>query len=151
MFSSDMFQALELDMFQKKLKNAKESKISQKIFIEYKHTIMCEYFCIGFIDFMLKGKSLLHYTNLFCPSNYQKNDKIILKYFQWPKRLKIYCVICGKYRKFEKSKISYLLKKALVISVICRKCKNEEEEIFIEEESMEILKILGFIENILLL
>ena len=70
MFSSDMFQALELDMFQKKLKNAKESKISQQIFIEYKHTIMCEYFCIGFIDFMLKGKSLLHYTNLFYPSNY---------------------------------------------------------------------------------
>ena len=31
-------------------------------------SIMCEYFCIGFIDFMLKGKSLLEYTNLFCPN-----------------------------------------------------------------------------------
>ena len=46
---------------------------------------MCGYFCIGigFIDFMLKGKSLLDYTNLFSPNEYKKNDKIILKYFQW--------------------------------------------------------------------
>ena len=43
---------------------------------------MCEYFCIGFIDFMLKDKSLLEYTNLFSPNDYEKNDKIILKYFQ---------------------------------------------------------------------
>ena len=43
---------------------------------------MWRYFCIGFIDFMLKGKSLLEYTNLFSPNGYEKNDKIILKYFQ---------------------------------------------------------------------
>ena len=43
---------------------------------------MCGYFCIGFIDFILKGKSLLDYTNLFSPSDYEKMDKIILKYFQ---------------------------------------------------------------------
>ena len=43
---------------------------------------MCGYFRIRFIDFMLKGKSLLHYTNLFSPNGYEKNDKIILKYFQ---------------------------------------------------------------------
>ena len=45
-------------------------------------SIMYEYFCIGFIDFMLRGKSLLDYRNLFSPNDYQKNDKIILKYFQ---------------------------------------------------------------------
>ena len=45
-------------------------------------SIMCGYFCIGFIDFMLKGKSLLEYTNLFSPNEYKKNDKIILKHFQ---------------------------------------------------------------------
>ena len=28
---------------------------------------MGEYFCTGFIDFMLKSKSLLDYTNLFSP------------------------------------------------------------------------------------
>ena len=43
---------------------------------------MCGYFCIGVIDFILKGKSLLDYTNLFSPNDYEKNDKIILKYFQ---------------------------------------------------------------------
>ena len=45
-------------------------------------SIMCGYFCIGFIDFMLKGKSFLEYTNLFSPNDYEKNDKVILKYFQ---------------------------------------------------------------------
>ena len=43
---------------------------------------MCRYFCICFIDFMLKGKSLLEYANLFSPDGYKKNDNIILKYFQ---------------------------------------------------------------------
>ena len=31
---------------------------------------MCEYFCIGFIDCMLKGKKLLDYINLFSPDDY---------------------------------------------------------------------------------
>ena len=43
--------------------------------------IMCRYFCIGFIDFMLKDKSLLDYTNLFPPYDYEKNDETTLKYF----------------------------------------------------------------------
>ena len=30
------------------------------------------YFCIGFIDFMVKTKSLLEYTNLFSPNKYEK-------------------------------------------------------------------------------
>ena len=42
---------------------------------------MCGYFCIGFIDFMLKGKRLLEYTSLFSRNEYKKNDKIIFKYF----------------------------------------------------------------------
>ena len=37
---------------------------------------MCIYFCIGFIDLMLKDKSLLDYRNLFSPNNQEKNDKI---------------------------------------------------------------------------
>ena len=60
---------------------------------------------------------------------------------------KLSCVICCKYRKFEKSKISYLLEKILVLSIICSKCKNEDEKLF-KDESIEILKILGLIENI---
>ena len=45
-------------------------------------SIKRNYFCIGFIDFMLKDKILLDYTNLFSPNDYEKNDKIMLIYFQ---------------------------------------------------------------------
>ena len=31
---------------------------------------------------MLKGESLLDYSNLFSPNDYEQNDKIKLKYFQ---------------------------------------------------------------------
>ena len=51
---------------------------------------------------------------------------------------RLYCVICGKYRKFEKPKISFILEKVLVLSIICSKCKNEDEKLFKEEESSEI-------------
>ena len=44
-------------------------------------SIMCGYFWIGIIDFTLKGKGLLGNTSLFSPNDYEKNDKIILKYF----------------------------------------------------------------------
>ena len=59
---------------------------------------------------------------------------------------KWYCIICCKYRIFEKPKI-YLL----VFSIICSKCKNEDEKLFKEEESIEILKILDLIEKIIAL
>ena len=47
------------------------------------NSVMCGCFRIGFIDLMLKGKSLLEHTNLFSLKEYKKNNKIILKYFQW--------------------------------------------------------------------
>ena len=43
---------------------------------------MCGYFCIGFINFKLKGKSLLDYTKLFSPNDYENNDKIIIRNFE---------------------------------------------------------------------
>ena len=51
------------------------------------YSIMCTYFCIGFIDFMLKGESLLDHTNLFSPQKYEKNDKKI-KIISITKRLR---------------------------------------------------------------
>ena len=33
---------------------------------------MCEYFCIGFIDFILKGNNLRDFTNLFSPNDFKK-------------------------------------------------------------------------------
>ena len=79
-----IFTALELNPFHKKSQNFIESKniITNIYRIESYDSIMCGYFCIGFIDLMLKSKSFLDYTNLFYPNEYEKNDKIILKYFQ---------------------------------------------------------------------
>ena len=52
------------------------------------------------------------------------------------------------YSKFQSSKISNLLEKTLVLSIICSNCENEDEKIFKEKESIEILKIFGLINNI---
>ena len=70
------------------------------------------------------------------------------KLFSRTKKMKkLYCVICDKYRKFEKPKLSYLLKKQLFL-LFCSKWKNEDEKLFKEEESIETLEILGLTENI---
>ena len=51
---------------------------------------------------------------------------------------KLYCFICDIIR----------LRKTVIISIICSKCKNEDEKIFKEKESIVILKIPDLIENI---
>ena len=43
---------------------------------------MCRYFSIGFINFMLAGKKLTDYTNLFSPYDFKKNDDLIFTYFK---------------------------------------------------------------------
>ena len=49
------------------------STITKIIFdIQAYHSVMCGYFCIGFMDFMIKGKSLTDFTNLFSPNDFQK-------------------------------------------------------------------------------
>ena len=50
--------------------------------VQANNSVMCGYFCIGFIDFMLAGKKLTDYTNLFSPCDFDKNDRIILIYFK---------------------------------------------------------------------
>ena len=45
-------------------------------------SVMCGYFCIGFIDFMSGGKKLTDFTNFFSPYGFDKNDQIILTYFK---------------------------------------------------------------------
>ena len=59
------------------------SDIKSNIFrMQAYDSIMCGYFCIEFISYMLKGKTLLDYTNLFSPNDFKKNDKIIKKIFK---------------------------------------------------------------------
>ena len=57
--------------------------IIAKIFrVQANNSVMCGYFCIGFIDFMLAGKKLTDYTSLFSPHGFKQNDCIILSYFK---------------------------------------------------------------------
>ena len=62
--------------------------------------------------------------------------------------IKICCIICEKYRKFKNPKISYIIKITLGLSIVCSNCVNEYKKILKEEESIELLKILGLITNI---
>ena len=58
-------------------------KIKASIFrIQAYNSIMCRYFCIEFINYMLKGKTLLDYTNLFYPNDCKKSDEIIKRIFK---------------------------------------------------------------------
>ena len=61
----------------------RNQNIKANIFwIQENNSIMCDYFCIICIDFMLAGKKLTDYTNLFSPYDFKKNDNIILSYFK---------------------------------------------------------------------
>ena len=56
--------------------------ITTNIFrIQAYYSIMFGYFCIGFINLMLAGKTLTEFTSLFSPNNFKKNNYIILKCF----------------------------------------------------------------------
>ena len=73
-----------LNIFLKKLKEFICNKnIEANIFrTQANNSVMCGYFCIGFIDFMLANKKLTDFTNLFSPYDFNKNDQIILSYFK---------------------------------------------------------------------
>ena len=75
---------LVLNMFLKKLKEFIGNKnIKANIFrVQENNSVMCGYFCIGLIDFMLAGKKLTDFTTLFSRYDFDKNDKIILRYFK---------------------------------------------------------------------
>ena len=60
----------------------KDKSITHNIFrIQDNESIMCGFYCIALIEYMLAGKSLLDYTNLFSLNQCTKNDKMIYKHF----------------------------------------------------------------------
>ena len=67
------------------LSSASQNKniITNTFRIQAYDSIMCGYFCIGFIDFMLVGKKFTDYTNLFSPNDFRKNGNIILNCFKY--------------------------------------------------------------------
>ena len=59
------------------------NNIESNIFrIQAYDSMMCGYFCIKFINYMLKGKTLVDYTNLFSPNYFKKNDRVIKRIFK---------------------------------------------------------------------
>ena len=54
---------------------------------------------------------------------------------------KLHCVIYGKYRKFEKGKISCIFKKKVVLSIICSKWKNEDQKNILRRRFKRDIKI----------
>ena len=77
------FDSLGVEHIPKEIKEFVRNKnIKTNIFtIQAYDSVMCEHVSIGFIDFMLKRKTLTEFTNLFSPNNFKKNDDIILNYF----------------------------------------------------------------------
>ena len=77
------FDSFGVEHIPKEIKEFVRNKnIKTNIFrIQAYDSIMCGYFCTGFIGFMLKGKTLTEFTNFFSPNNFKVNDIIILKDF----------------------------------------------------------------------
>ena len=60
----------------------RDKSITRNIFrIQTNDSIMCEFYCIAFIEYMLSERTLLDYNNLFSPKDFKKNDKIIYNCF----------------------------------------------------------------------
>ena len=75
------FESFRVQHFPKEMKKVigNQNIITNIYRIQKYDSIMCGYFYIEFIDFMLKRNSLLEFSSL---NKYEKNEKIILKYFQ---------------------------------------------------------------------
>ena len=78
------FDSFGVEHVPEEIKNfIKNKNIKANIFlVQANNSIMCGYFCIGFIDFMLASKTLTDYTSLFSPHDFNNNDQIILSHFK---------------------------------------------------------------------
>ena len=78
------FDSFAVEHVPKEIKKFIRNKnIKANIFrVQENNSVMCGYFCIGFIDFMLSGEKLTDFTNMFSAHDFEKNDDIILSYFK---------------------------------------------------------------------
>ena len=77
------FDSFGVEHIPKEINKFINNDIKSNIFrIQAYDSIMCGYFCIEFINYMLKGKTLLVYTNLFSSSDFKKNDRVIKRIFK---------------------------------------------------------------------
>ena len=77
------FDSFGVEHIPKEINKFTRSDIKSNIFrIQAYDSIMCGYFYIEFINYTLKGKKLLDYTNLFFPNGFKKNDQVIKRIFK---------------------------------------------------------------------
>ena len=77
------FDSFGIEHTPKEINKFIRSDIKSNIFrIQAYNSIMCGYFCIEFINYMLKGKTLLDYNNLFSPHDFIKNGRVIKRIFK---------------------------------------------------------------------
>ena len=78
------FDSFSVEYIPKEIMNKIGNKnIKSNIFrIQDNSSIMCGYFCILFIEYMLNNKTLTDYTYLFSLYDFKKNDEIIKRYFK---------------------------------------------------------------------
>ena len=78
------FDSFVVEHLPKEIRDFSQNKNMQtNIFrIQANDSIMCRYFWIGFIDYMLADKTLIGYTSLFLAHDFKKNDRTILNYIK---------------------------------------------------------------------
>ena len=77
------FISFDVEHVSEEIKELSGIKTIANIFrVQASNSVMCGYFCVGFIDFMLAGKKLTDFTSMFSPHDFDKNDGIILSYFK---------------------------------------------------------------------
>ena len=77
------FDSFGIEHIPNEIKFIGNKNIISNIFrIQAYDSIMCQYFCIEFINYMLKGKTLLDYTNLFSLNDFKKNNRVIKRIFK---------------------------------------------------------------------
>ena len=68
---------------QEALNKIRHKSITHNVFkLQDNESIMCGFYCLAFIEYMLVGRILLDYISLFSQNNYKNNEKIIYKYFK---------------------------------------------------------------------
>ena len=66
-------------ILQEVLINIKDTSIANNAYrTQNNDYIMCRFYCIAFIEYMLSGKTLSDFTYLLSPNRYKTNEKMIL-------------------------------------------------------------------------
>ena len=100
-------------------------------------SIMCGFYCIVFIEYMLAEKTLLDYTNLLRPNDYKKNYNIIYKHFKY------------KYVRRSKSSLEFRLKKIdKMINCLLDEIKHND---LMSEKYQKTCKYLNYVAHLLIL